>query len=95
MKTYACSCGEVKTEPIPALGHSWSEWKVTKQPTSKDKGTETRTCSVCGETESRDIPPTGEDSGSGSDNTVLYVGAAIAAIVAIAIIAVIVMKRKG
>ena len=95
VKTYTCSCGEVKTEPIPALGHSWSEWKVTKQPTSKDKGTETRTCSVCGETESRDIPPTGEDSGSGSDNTMLYVGAAIAAIVAIAIIAVIVMKRKG
>ena len=26
--TYVCSCGETKTEPIPALGHDWNEGKI-------------------------------------------------------------------
>lgn len=33
-----------KTESIPALGHDWGEWTVTKQPTCTEPGTETRVC---------------------------------------------------
>ena len=36
--------------------HSWSAWRVTKSATCTAKGTEKRTCSTCGATESRDIP---------------------------------------
>ena len=47
------------TVTLTALGHSWGEWTVTKEPTYTEKGTESRTCSVCNETETRDIPAIG------------------------------------
>lgn len=39
--------------------HDWSEWTVTKAPTCTEAGLETRTCYVCGETETREIAATG------------------------------------
>ena len=51
IKTYKCSCGETRTETIPALGHKWSEWTVVKEATEKEDGLKERTCSVCGEKE--------------------------------------------
>ena len=56
-------CGEVlhAQQPVPALGHDWSEWKETKAPTCTDKGIETRTCARCGETENRDVDALGHD----------------------------------
>lgn len=57
-----CSvCGEVITaqESVPALGHSWGAWSVTTPATCDDAGVETRTCSVCGETETRGIAALG------------------------------------
>jgi len=71
-KTYTRTCESCKTketigeETIPALGHEWGEWTVTKPATDTEKGTETRTCSVCGYTETKDIPATG-DKPSGGD----------------------------
>lgn len=55
-KSVVCSyCGTtVKTESIPATGHSFGAWAVTKAATCTEKGTETRTCS-CGAKETRDI----------------------------------------
>lgn len=55
-KSVVCSyCGTtVKTESIPATGHSFGTWTVTKAATCTEKGTETRTCS-CGAKETRDI----------------------------------------
>ena len=38
---------------IPALGHKWGAWSVTKQATLTKKGEKKRTCSVCGETETQ------------------------------------------
>ncbi len=51
-------CGETLAEGtiIPAAGHDWSDWKVTEEATTEKAGKEERTCSVCDETESRDIP---------------------------------------
>lgn len=53
--TYTCSCGQTKTETIPATGHSWSEWEVTKQATDSEKGMKQRTCEACGEAQTLEI----------------------------------------
>ena len=44
--------------------HNWSAWKVTKAATCTAKGTETRTCSICKKTESRDIAALGHVEGN-------------------------------
>lgn len=57
--TYKCTtCGETRTEVIPALGtdHQWSEWTLVKAATEKDEGLKERVCQVCGEKESAAIP---------------------------------------
>ena len=51
-----CSvCDEVivAQKVVNALGHTWSDWTEIKAPTEDEKGEETRTCSVCGEVETR------------------------------------------
>ena len=53
---YKCSCGEsYKTNEIAALGHSFSDWKTTKEPTVEAEGLKERTCSRCGEKETKSI----------------------------------------
>ncbi|MBQ3182122.1 MAG: InlB B-repeat-containing protein [Clostridia bacterium] len=60
--TYTCSCGEAYTETIPALGHSFGDWVEIKAPTTTEVGIETGSCSVCGETETREIPMLSADA---------------------------------
>ncbi len=45
----------VATRVEPAHEHSWSEWTVTTPATETTEGVETRTCSGCGETETKPI----------------------------------------
>lgn len=45
---------------IPAKGHSYGQWIVTKEATFHEDGEETRTCSVCQEKETRRIPKLSE-----------------------------------
>lgn len=52
---YACECGASYTEEIAAAGHQWTEWTVTTEATTESNAVETRTCNVCGETESREV----------------------------------------
>lgn len=40
---------------IPALGHSWGAYVRTKNPTALQEGTDTKTCSRCGQKESRAV----------------------------------------
>ena len=47
---------DTKTVNIPALGHSWDNGKVTKQPTETEDGVKTFTCARCGETKTEVIP---------------------------------------
>ena len=51
-------CGKTvkQGESIPALGHSWSEWEVTKPATKEEDGAMQRVCSVCGAVETGVIP---------------------------------------
>ena len=41
---------------LPAKGHSFGDWTVTKPATAEEEGVETRVCAVCGAAEDRAIP---------------------------------------
>ena len=49
-------CGKVT---VPAEGHSFGEWVVTKSPTYSQRGIRTHTCVFCGYYESEYTPATG------------------------------------
>ena len=50
---YTCDCGDTyQDNTVAEKGHSWSEWTVTKEPTDTEAGSKSRTCNVCGTTES-------------------------------------------
>ena len=58
--TYTCEtkgCGEsyiqISADPT---GHSFGEWKVTKEPTETENGEQVRKCNNCDETETAPIP---------------------------------------
>ncbi|MBQ8622021.1 MAG: glycosyl hydrolase 53 family protein [Oscillospiraceae bacterium] len=51
----------VLVEAAVSHEHTWGDWEVTKAPTATEAGEETRTCPVCGETETREIAALGED----------------------------------
>ena len=50
VKTYTCSeCGEVRTEEIPAKGHTWnSEYTVDREASYDKEGVKSIHCSICG-----------------------------------------------
>lgn len=58
---YTCrDCGASEQRNVkPALGHKWDNGTVTAEPTEKDPGTMTYTCTVCGQTRTEIIPATG------------------------------------
>lgn len=66
-----CSvCGDAYEKPgsyIPSdngsnsEGHGWSDWVVTKEPTTTAPGTQERTCTYCGEIQVVAIPQLNED----------------------------------
>ena len=62
-----CSrCGLVESgvTEIPALGHSYGAWTQTKAPTCTAKGTETRNCTRCNATQTRDVNALGHSYGA-------------------------------
>lgn len=53
-------CGDSYTSAIlPATGHSFGAWTVTQAPTNTTEGVESRTCTACGQKETRQIPALG------------------------------------
>lgn len=59
MSYYIClDCGKVIGEKtvIPATGHSWGEWVVTKAATTTSEGSRERICSACKKKETEIIP---------------------------------------
>ncbi len=62
-----CSaCGAIDGEypRIPAKGHRWGEFAVTKEPTCTEDGSKERVCEVCGEKETVAIPALGHTWGA-------------------------------
>ena len=53
---HICACGDsYKDAYTNALGHQWDSGKVTKQPTCKEAGVKTYTCTVCSSTKTETI----------------------------------------
>lgn len=69
---YTCSgCGATEQRNAkPALGHKWDNGTVTAEPTEKDPGTMTYTCTVCGQTKTEVIPATGPHTHVWGEGTV-------------------------
>jgi len=57
-KTFKCSCGETKTETVPAPGHDLKDWSVTPA-TCTEEGWKTTSCKRCGAGFMAEIPATG------------------------------------
>lgn len=54
---HTCECGDqYDRSEIPATGHTWADWRITKEATEVAEGTSARTCSACGATEKKSIP---------------------------------------
>ena len=54
--TYTCSrCNETKAETIKATGHKWSNWKRTAAATVFKPEVQTRKCSACNKSETRNV----------------------------------------
>lgn len=56
--TYKCNnCGDTyEDNTVAATGHSWSDWKTTKEATEKEAGVNEKTCGNCKAKETTDIP---------------------------------------
>ncbi|MBR6825021.1 MAG: 5'-nucleotidase C-terminal domain-containing protein, partial [Oscillospiraceae bacterium] len=55
--------------PNPPCEHAWDEGVVTTEPTCKDEGVKTFTCTKCGATKTESVPPTGEHTIEGDTCT--------------------------
>ena len=54
-KCSICERAMIKQTELPATGHSYGEWTVTKEATVEAEGEEKRVCSGCGDEETRTI----------------------------------------
>ena len=52
-------CGDVQKEELPALGHSFSDWKVDVLATCTEEGQQSRTCTLCEYGEKEALPAAG------------------------------------
>ena len=50
-----CACGDVQY-----ADHTWDDGEITTEPTCKDTGVKTYTCTACGETKTETVPVTDE-----------------------------------
>ena len=76
MKKFVDQYGSQETTNVilPVLEHTYGKWMVTKAPTSKETGSKTKSCTVCGHTITEVIPatndptnPPGQSGGEVSD----------------------------
>ena len=106
-KCSICERVMIKQTELPATGHSYGDWTVSKEATAEAAGEEKRVCSGCGEEETRSIaklepqptdpkptePATTEPAGP---STGLIIGIVAAVVVVCAVVAfVLIKKRKG
>ena len=57
-------CDDVITEVIPAVGHNYSGWNLTKKETCTEAGSQEKVCANCGDVITQAIPATGHKYGS-------------------------------
>lgn len=54
-----CGATLVAQTTVPATGHTFGDWNVTKEPTTTEAGSAKRVCSVCSYEETKTIPVLG------------------------------------
>lgn len=55
--SHKCTCGDSYIDSkVSSTGHSWGDWKATKEATETTAGTKERTCSTCKTKETSAIP---------------------------------------
>ncbi|MBO5286800.1 MAG: hypothetical protein J6B34_01605 [Clostridia bacterium] len=79
---------------IEAMGHSYSDWTVTKYSETGISGTETRACLLCGDIEEREIPALERN---GADVAVIFIimGSGLGAGAIVALGAWLIIKKKS
>ncbi len=55
---------DTKSDPVQAAGHDFREWEPSREPTCLEEGEERRSCTNCGEIETRKIPAAGHEYGA-------------------------------
>lgn len=61
---HICSCGrDYKSDAVDPIGHNWSEWKITVEPTTSSTGERTRSCSNCKKVVTETVPALDPDTG--------------------------------
>ena len=53
---YCTVCGEWKQEGRTPSAHKWTDWDMVKAPTASSDGQKTRSCTVCGRSETKTVP---------------------------------------
>ena len=61
--TGTCACGKTYKDYITMLGHDWSEWVITKEPTTETTGDRERSCGRCGLKEKDFVAPLDKETG--------------------------------
>ncbi len=56
---HAYICDQIYTAISNTCAHTWDDGVVTREPTCKNKGVKTVTCTWCGETKTESVPATG------------------------------------
>lgn len=57
---HLCDCGDQYTDtPTELVAHSYGEWVTTTAPNCVNEGVQTRTCTVCGATETQSVAAVG------------------------------------
>ena len=95
---------------IPATGHAFGDWSVTKEATAEAEGEESRACAECGATETRTIAKLpavddpvvddpvvdnpADDKPAEKNNTTLIIVVAAVAAAGIAAVVVLILKKK-
>lgn len=54
VKAFTCTCGDSYTKAIAATGHTWSGWEMEAHAFVGQVGSEKRSCSACGASETQE-----------------------------------------
>ena len=85
------TCETVETEPISATGHDYGEAVITKKPTTRKVGSEESTCKKCGDVRVTEIPMLDK---ADIDTTLIIIIGGVLASLALAIVLVLLIRRK-
>lgn len=65
IETKCRECNTVVSSVDLTYEHKWGKWETTTPPTETTEGVQTKTCTVCGQTETRSVDKLPQGSGAG------------------------------